>query len=72
MGVQSELKSLRQKRGLSVRMLAEKVGTGGAAISNIENGKQIPKIDTIERICAALDAKLKIVDKYDSNDNDSK
>lgn len=72
MGIQSELKGLRQKRGLSVRALAEKVGTAGAAISNIENGKQKPKIDTIERICAALDAELKIVDKYDSNDDDSK
>jgi len=53
------LRDLRQSRGLSMRQLADVIGTGAAYISKLENCKlKIPKMDTIERIVSALDGDI--------------
>jgi transcriptional regulator with XRE-family HTH domain len=49
------LKELRTARGMSVRTLAKKVELTSGFISQVENGRQMPSIATLVRLCAALD-----------------
>jgi transcriptional regulator with XRE-family HTH domain len=49
------LKELRSARGMSVRTLAKKVELTSGFISQVENGRQMPSIATLVRLCAALD-----------------
>lgn len=51
---------LRQERGLSQRELAELCGTTQSAIARFEAGTRPPKLDTLLRIAAALDAELEV------------
>jgi transcriptional regulator with XRE-family HTH domain len=48
------LKSLRVERGYTLRQLAEKAEVPFSYLSNIENGKSMPGLDVIDRICFAL------------------
>ena len=45
----------RQKRELTQRELAEKVGVSGPAIAAYETGKAKPRITTLFRLAQALD-----------------
>jgi len=45
---------LRRHRGISQKVLAEKVGTSQSAIARIENGQENLTIDTLRRIVTAL------------------
>ncbi len=54
------VRALREKRGLTQTELAERAGTGQAAIARIESGKAVPKLDLLARIATALGAKLDV------------
>jgi transcriptional regulator with XRE-family HTH domain len=46
---------LRELRGLSQAALARKTGLGKSQISKYENGKEQPKLESLERLLTALD-----------------
>jgi transcriptional regulator with XRE-family HTH domain len=52
------LRDLREKRRLSVRTFAGKVGFSPSFISQVENGQASPSISSLEKIAAALDVTL--------------
>lgn len=49
-----EIRRVREECGLNQTQLAALIGTGPAAISRIENGKQSPNTETLEKIAKAL------------------
>ncbi|MEG0513906.1 MAG: helix-turn-helix transcriptional regulator, partial [Clostridia bacterium] len=54
MYLEVRLREIRQAKNLTVRGLAEQAKIGAATISQIENGKELPRIDTALMLCAAL------------------
>ncbi|MFF3889239.1 helix-turn-helix domain-containing protein [Streptomyces sp. NPDC001914] len=50
----------RRQRGMSQARLAELAGTGQAAISRIESGRDLPTLTLLERIASALDCQLTV------------
>lgn len=50
----------RQAWDLSQKELAELCGTTQSAIARLEAGRRPPRIDTLERVAAALDCELSI------------
>lgn len=56
----SELRALREKKGLSQRQLAELVGTTQSAIARLEGGRISPSLPTLDRIAAALGAEVTV------------
>lgn len=56
--VGQEIRRLREERDLNQAQLAVLVGTGPAAISRIETGKQNPNSATLSRIAQALDVEV--------------
>jgi DNA-binding XRE family transcriptional regulator len=59
-----ELRALREKKGLSQRELADRVGTTQSAIARLEAGSVSPSLPTLDKIAHALGAEvsLRIVD----------
>lgn len=53
-----EIRRVREERGLNQTQLAASVGTGPAAISRIENGRQSPNMETLEKIARALELEM--------------
>jgi transcriptional regulator with XRE-family HTH domain len=49
-----QLKVLRQRKRLSVRDLAAKTGMSYTYLSNIENGKANPSLNTLSRLATVL------------------
>jgi len=56
--VAAVLKEEREKRGLSLKMLANKSGIARQTISYVEQEVQSPSLDTLLRITSALDVDL--------------
>ena len=54
------VQSWRQQRGMSQTRLAELAGTGQAAISRIESGRDLPTLALLDRIASALDCRLTV------------
>lgn len=52
------LRDLREKRGETVRSLAEQMGMSFAYLSEMERGVKVPSLTTIIRIAIALDCKV--------------
>lgn len=50
----ARLSQARQEAGLSVRGLAAKCGVSSSTIGYIEQGRQYPTVETLERIARAL------------------
>lgn len=50
-----KLKKLREEKGLSQQVLAEKAGTNKMRISKYETGKSTPGIEILGKIAKALD-----------------
>ena len=50
----TKIKTAREERGLSVEKLAELARTDSGGLSRIENGKRVPNVDTLGKLCAAL------------------
>jgi transcriptional regulator with XRE-family HTH domain len=48
------LKALRESAGLSQAELARKAGVGKSQLSKYENGKELPKLETLARLVEAL------------------
>jgi transcriptional regulator with XRE-family HTH domain len=64
------LQEARHRAGLTQRELAERAGTSQSAIARIERGRQIPSLETLQRILRAcdLDLELRIV-PHDTHDD---
>lgn len=60
-----ELRALREKRGLTQRELADRVGTTQSAIARLEAGHISPSLPTLDKVATALGAEvsLTIVDR---------
>lgn len=56
----SEIRALREKKGLSQRELAERVGTTQSAIARLEAGNISPSLPTLDKIAAALGAEVSL------------
>ena len=56
-----EIRALREKKGLSQRELAERIGTTQSAIARLEGGNVSPSLPTLDRIAHALDAELTVM-----------
>ncbi len=50
------LARIRRERGLTQEKLAERANLANNYISNIENGRSIPSLETVVKLCEALDA----------------
>jgi len=50
----------RLRRGLSQRELAELTGTTQSAVSRLEGGGRVPRLDTLLRVANALDCSLEV------------
>jgi transcriptional regulator with XRE-family HTH domain len=48
------LRHWRERRGYSVRQLAERAGVGFVTVSRIENGHMSPTVTMLEKLAAAL------------------
>lgn len=53
------LKALRESRGLSQEKLGELIELTEDSVGNMERGKHWPRLKTLEKILAALDAQPK-------------
>jgi transcriptional regulator with XRE-family HTH domain len=53
-----KIREVRERRGMSLRELASRVGLSGSLISQIERNKVSPAIDTLLKIVDALDMDL--------------
>lgn len=62
-----QLAELRAKRGLTTRQLADACGVNYANISKIERGSYNVSVDILGRVCEALGAELRIVEKTKRN-----
>lgn len=58
-----QLADIRTKRGLSTRQLAELCGVNYTNIGKIERGAYNVSIDILGKVCDALGAEVKIVEK---------
>ena len=55
------LREERERRGLSMSVLAKAAGLSQSAISRIENGLRNPSLDTLLHIAAVIEVKLEDV-----------
>jgi ribosome-binding protein aMBF1 (putative translation factor) len=53
-----EIHGLREKRGLSQRELAERLGTTQSAIARLEAGNVSPSLPTLDKVAEALGVEL--------------
>lgn len=56
----SQLIEARNKKGLTQKQLAEKVGTRQSAIARLEGGNVNPSIEFLEKVSSALGRKLTV------------
>lgn len=62
-------KTIRKKKGITERMIADAVGCSRQSISNWENGKGAPRGDVLKRIASYLGVKIDdIMDGGKKND----
>lgn len=59
----AELRALREARGITTRELAEQCGFAHSHIVRLESGRYGFTIDTLNTICTALGAEIKIEPK---------
>lgn len=55
-----QIARLRMMRGLTQAQLAELVGTHQPSIARLENGENIPSMSFLQRVAAALNAKVEV------------
>lgn len=55
MNIGDKIKKERLKKNITQSQLANYVNTSQSALAAYENGSKIPRLDTIQRIAAALD-----------------
>lgn len=54
----TEIHQLREKRGLSQRELAERLGTTQSAVARLEAGNVSPSLPTLDKVAEALGVEL--------------
>jgi len=54
MEIGNKIREVRKRKNISQNQLAEMLGTTQPALAAIESNKRMPKIETLERIAAAL------------------
>ncbi len=52
--INSNIRALRQKQGLTQEIFSEKIGISLQGLSNIERNKYQPTAETIDKICKAF------------------
>jgi len=52
------IRSMRTRIGLSQQQLATRAGMAQSAVSNYENRRKLPTLDTLDRLARAADAVL--------------
>lgn len=52
------LAELRRKRGISQEVLADRAGLHAVAITYIETGKRLPKLNTLYKLAVGLNVKV--------------
>lgn len=57
-GIGSRLRELRASRGLSLRQLARSIGASPSLLSQVENGKVTPSVDTLYQLARALEVPI--------------
>lgn len=55
----------RLARGLSQRDLAERLHTSQSVVARLEQGKRMPRIDTLHRLAEALDVEFQITPEHE-------
>ena len=50
----SEIKATRERAGYSIRTFSKLAGCSPSTLQDIENGRKIPRADTLRRIADAL------------------
>lgn len=55
-----QIARLRILRGLTQTQLAELVGTRQPSIARLENGSSVPSISFLQKVAAALDARIEV------------
>ena len=68
MNVGERIRQLRENLGLSNRQLAKKAGLSQPVMNRIENGNRKADIETIEKICDALE--ITLTDFFNVNDQE--
>lgn len=58
MDIGQKIKELRKKQGMSQKDLADKLGITPVMISQYENGKRNPKLETLQKISDALEVDI--------------
>lgn len=53
-----QVRTLREQAGVSQVELARRMGTSQSAVARLEAGGTMPTLDTLERVAAALGARL--------------
>ena len=66
MDVSNRIKSLREKKGLTVNGLAIKSGISQSFLREIELGNKKPTVETLSVLCDTLDIALKDFFDYDN------
>ncbi|RKI42436.1 XRE family transcriptional regulator [bacterium D16-51] len=73
MTVSENIKRIRKEKGLTQKKLGELCGINEANIRKYENGRQKPKIETLEKIANALGVSyLQLLENYNINHFDPK
>jgi len=64
------LRRARLRRGLSLRVLAERAGTSHATLAAYEAGRVVPRVDTLARIldAAGYSARIDVAPRPDATD----
>lgn len=57
------LAELRKRQGLSQEELADRAGLHAVAITYIETGKRLPKLNTVYKLATGLNVKVEILFK---------
>lgn len=58
MEIGSKIKEIRQTKNISAKELANKIGITPVFLCYIESGNKKPSLDTLEKICKALDISM--------------
>ena len=63
MKVNTLVRTARRRKGLTQRDLADRTGIPQPMISSIERGLQDPRYSTVQRILAAVDQEIEVIDR---------
>lgn len=58
MSIGTKLQEARKKKGFSLKVLSSKIGKSISFLSDIENGRSKPSIETLKSLCDVLDLSL--------------